>query len=99
MLALKVIPTKHTLKLLFGVTCRKQGSPLNLTVVMAISKWADEGGLIRGLLARLAQWDCQSWACWLGFREFEGDEIPDRQSRETKAERRSETQRRKLEST
>lgn len=38
MQALKDKPTKHTLKLLFGLTRRKQGSPLNLTVVMTIAK-------------------------------------------------------------
>lgn len=71
--ARKVIPTKHTLKLLFGVTRRKQGSPLNLTVVMAITKVA-----MRGSLVRLAEWDCQLAACWHEIREVEGDERLDR---------------------
>lgn len=42
--ALKVIPTKHTLKLLFGLPSRKQVSPLNLTIVMATTKWVWGGG-------------------------------------------------------
>lgn len=40
----KVIPTKHTLKLLFGLPSRKQVSPLNLTIVMATTKWVQGGG-------------------------------------------------------
>lgn len=37
-LHLKVVPTKHTLKLLFGLPSRKQVSPLNLTIAMATTK-------------------------------------------------------------
>lgn len=39
-----VVPTKHTFKLLFGLPCRKQGSPLNLTAVMASSNGLAGGG-------------------------------------------------------
>lgn len=42
---LKVIPTKHTLKLLFGLASAKYVSPLNLTVAMAMTNGNE--GLMR----------------------------------------------------
>lgn len=65
---LKVIPTKHTLKLLFGLPSRKQVSPLNLTIVMATAKWV-QGGLMRGSVACLVKWGCQSFSRWHEFKE------------------------------
>lgn len=49
---LKVIPTKHTLKLLFGLPSRKQVSPFNLTIVMATAKW---GGVNEGVSSLSSQ--------------------------------------------
>lgn len=64
---LKVMPEKH-FKLLFGLVSRKQVSPLNLAFVMATSKWEGRGLMRGSVVARLAEWDFQSFSRWREFK-------------------------------